>query len=138
MNFIPSTEMKINLLPEQERWLSSKESIRKQCTREDVVAFDVFKDSVCVGFALLRRWEDGFFLWDYAIDHAWQGQGLGFAALKELIALMKEQYGAKFLTTTYIWGNDQAKALYEKAGFAETDVVDEPDCHEVNMLYRIE
>ena len=74
MNFIPSTEMKISLLPEQERWLSSKESIRKQCTREDVAAFDVFKDGVCVGFA----------------------------ALKELIALMKERYGAKFLTTTYI------------------------------------
>ena len=40
-------------------------------------------------------------------------------------------------TTTYIWGNDHARHLYERIGFTETDVVDEPDCHEVNMIYRI-
>ena len=26
---------------------------------------------------------------------------------------------------------------YEKVGFVETDVVDEPDCHEVNMAYYL-
>ena len=27
------------------------------------------------------------------------------------------------------------KHIYEKVGFTETDVVDEDDCHEVNMVY---
>ena len=39
------------------------------------------------------------------------------------------------MTTTYIWGNEQAKHVYEKVGFVETSVVDEPNCHEVNMKW---
>ncbi len=31
----------------------------------------------------------------------------------------------------------EAKHVYEKVGFVETDVVDEPDCHEVNMLLKL-
>jgi diamine N-acetyltransferase len=47
---------------------------------------------------------------------------------------MKEKYGARCFTTTYIWGNEQAKRVYEKVGFVETDVVNEDGIHEVNML----
>ena len=39
------------------------------------------------------------------------------------------------LTTTYKAGNERAKKLYKKIGFIETDVVEEEDCHEVNMIY---
>lgn len=39
------------------------------------------------------------------------------------------------MTTTYIWGNEHAKHVYEKVGFVETDVVDEDGIHEVNMIY---
>lgn len=47
---------------------------------------------------------------------------------------MKTQYGMHTMTTTYIWGNAVAARLYESLGFEQTDVVDEPDCHEVNMV----
>ena len=50
---------------------------------------------------------------------------------------MKTHHDAKEITTTYIYGNEHAKHVYEKVGFVETDVVDEPDCHEVNMVYHI-
>ena len=50
-----------------------------------------------------------------------------------LINMLKKEYGAKRLTTTYIWGNEHAKHVYEKVGFVKTSVVDEHDCHEVNM-----
>ncbi|MCR5422065.1 MAG: hypothetical protein K6E74_00295 [Bacilli bacterium] len=50
---------------------------------------------------------------------------------------MKEQYEATEMTTTYLFGNEHAKYIYEKVGFVETDVVDEEDCHEVNMIYYI-
>lgn len=46
-----------------------------------------------------------------------------------------ENYLLQKMTTTYTWGNSHAKYLYEKVGFKETDIVDEPDCHEVNMIY---
>lgn len=49
---------------------------------------------------------------------------------------MRREFGMNVMTTTYIWGNNVAKSLYESIGFVETDVVDEPDCHEVNMIYR--
>ena len=49
---------------------------------------------------------------------------------------MQERYGLHSITTTYIWGNTVAAHLYESLGFVETDVVDEPDCHEVNMIFH--
>ena len=57
-------------------------------------------------------------------------------ALREKVASNPEKrVEQQRITTTYIYGNDHAKHIYEKVGFVETDVVDEPDCHEVNMAY---
>ena len=63
--------------------------------------------------------------------------GKGTQTLIEFIDFMKENFGALEMTTTYVYGNDAAKHVYEKVGFIETSVVDEPDCHEVNMVYYI-
>ncbi len=139
MRFVPSNSMKIDLLPEQEAYLSTKDTIC-QVIRENpdsVFAFDILQDEILIGFALLHRFEpSSFFLWDYAIDWKFQNQGLGTEALKQLIKFMHEQYGLSVMTTTYIWGNTHAKTMYEKVGFVQTDVVDEPECHEVNMIFR--
>lgn len=53
------------------------------------------------------------------------------------ITLAADQYRANRLTTTYLWGNDRAKHVYESIGFVETDVVDEPGVHEVNMALEL-
>ena len=136
--FVPSASMKVELLPGQEKWLSTPEKIAKQAQRPDVEAFAIYRGEELVGFALLRRNEDGsWFLWDYAMGRDYQGQGLGEAALRELIALFQREKGMKKLVTTYIWGNDQAKHLYEKVGFRQFQVWDEPGCHEVDMEYLI-
>lgn len=141
IHFVPSDGMKIHLLPEQEGFLSSKAYIRSVIGRADLIALDIFSDGQLIGFAMLRRYEEDnlpsplYFLWDYAIDSAFQGQGLGKAALIALISFMQEQHHLHTMTTTYVWGNDIAKNLYESVGFVETDVVDEPDCHEVNMIF---
>ena len=85
---------------------------------------------------MLREFKRGcFFLWDFAIDSKFQNKGLGAKALTELVLFMKKNYNMKIMTTTYIKGNNHAKYIYEKVGFKETDVVDEPDCKEVNMVY---
>lgn len=138
MLFQPSSEMKISVLPDQEKQLSSKDNIKRVCTRENVLAFDIYSDELLIGFAMVRKYEEGaYFLWNYAIDSKYQNRNYGTVALVEFIDFMKDAYQMSEMSTTYIWGNEHAKHIYEKVGFKETDIVDEDDCHEVNMIYLI-
>lgn len=135
MNFVKSDSMKISVSKEQEKQLSSKETIIQGIKEKKVVAFDIFNDSELIGFAMIREFKKGcFFLWDFAIDSRFQNKGLGTKALKELVLFMKKNYNLKIMTTTYIKGNNHAKHIYEKVGFKETDVIDEPECQEINMI----
>lgn len=140
MTFVNSTEMKIDLPPDQAEMLSTKENI-KIIIRENpdtVMAFDIMDHDDLVGFVLVHRFEERkYFLWEYAIDIRFQNQHKGTRALIEFIDYLKTRHDAKEITTTYIYGNDHAKHIYEKVGFTETDVVDEPGCHEVNMVYHV-
>ena len=134
MKFVKSRSMKVSVTKEQEKQLSAKSKIEEACRNKDVLAFDIYKDDQLVGFVMLREYEKGcFFLWDYAVDHAFQNRHIGTAALRELIILLRQQHGMHTMTTTYIWGNEHAKHIYEAVGFKETDIVDESGCHEVNM-----
>lgn len=136
MLFKPSSSMKISLLPEQEKQLSSKEKIEAACAQENVLAFDIYLDEMLIGFAMVRKFNEGaYFLWNYAIDYKYQNQNYGTSALIEFFDFMKDNYQMSEMITTYIWGNEHAKHVYEKVGFKETDIVDEEDCHEVNMIY---
>ena len=140
MIFVNSTEMKIELTPEQSKMLSTKEDIKRiiRDNPDTVMAFDIMDEENLIGFVLVHRFEERkYFLWEYAIDIRFQNQHRGTQALIAFIDYMKTRYDAKEITTTYIYGNDHAKHVYEKVGFIETDVVDEPDCHEVNMAYYI-
>ena len=137
MLFKKSNSMNISVLPEQEKQLSSKEKILANCQNSNVIAFDIYDDDILIGFAMLKEYEQReYFLWNYAIDKSYQNKGYGTKALTELINMMCYEYNMHIMTTTYIYGNDHAKHIYEKLGFTETDVVDEDDCHEVNMIYH--
>lgn len=138
MSFVKSDSMKIEVLKEQEIFLSSKDKIKKVINMSDVIAYDIYIDSILIGFVMLKDFEKGcFFLWDFAIDYKYQNKSYGTLALKELMEFMKEKYEMHTMTTTYKYGNMHAKHLYEKIGFVETDVVEEGNCHEVNMIYRL-
>lgn len=140
IDFVKSTEMKISLAPDQEGMLSTKETIKTiiRDNPDTVLAFDIFDENDLIGFILVNRFEEHkYFFGEYAIDISHQNKHKGTVALKKFIDLMRIRYDAKVITTTYIYGNDHAKHIYEKMGFEETDVVDEQDCHEVNMAYYI-
>ncbi len=138
MRFEKTKAMKIDILPEQEKMLSSKKEIKKACKRKDVIAFDIYNNDILIGFVMLRQFaETSFFLWDYAIDFKYQNCKYGTTALKELIEKLKNDFNAKIITTTYISGNTQAKRLYEKLGFLETDIVKTETFCEVNMLLNL-
>ena len=142
MRFEPSRDMKITLLPEQKDQLCARETIREIFAKDDkgeCMAFDIYDAEALVGFAMFCQYPEGtFFLWNYAIDAAYQHRGLGKQALRELLDYMVAHYAVKEFTTTYVGGNDIARRLYETVGFVETDVVEEDDYKEVNMIYRIE
>ena len=135
--FKPSNSIKIELSPHDKEQLSSDETIQKAFENESIVAFDVYENDSLVAFILLRDCGEGYFLWDFAVDVNFQNKGYGTRILNDLIELMKERYGALWITTTYKQGNEIARRVYEKVGFFQTDVVEENDVHEVNMILRL-
>ena len=141
MRFQPSKEMKISVLPDQEDQLCTKDTIREVFEKDaagECSGYDIYDGDILVGFAMFCEYPAGcFFLWNYAIDAKYQNKGIGTRALKELLEYIISHNDVKQFTTTYVWGNDIAKHLYEKAGFIETDVVEEDAYKEVNMIYPV-
>lgn len=138
MKFIPTTKFQLSLSEADRKQLSSSERIEQALTDPDSLSYDIWDGDARVGFAMLCPFEgNGFFLWNFAIDSAYQNQHYGQRALRELLALLKQEHHAKVVTTTYTFGNNHAKYVYEKVGFWETDVVDGNGIHEVNMAVEL-
>ena len=138
MKFIPTTKFQLTLSEADRKQLSLSERIEQALTDPDILSYDIWDGDARVGFAMLCPFEgNGFFLWNFAIDSAYQNQHYGQRALRELLALLKQEHHAKVVTTTYTVGNDHAKYVYEKVGYWETDVVDENGIHEVNMVVEL-
>jgi len=137
MKLIKTIKFQIELSDEQRKQLSSKEKIEVALKDKNIFSFNIYEQDNFIGFAMLRKYSDiGYFLWNYAIDIKYQNKGYGTKALLFLIDYFETKYNALELTTTYTFGNEIAKHLYEKIGFIETDIVDEDGIHEVNMIYR--
>lgn len=138
MKFIPTTKFQLTLSEADQKQLSAMPRIEQALTDPDIFPYDIWDGDARVGFAMLCPFEgNGFFLWNFAIDSAYQNQHYGQRALRELLALLKQEHHAKVVTTTYTFGNNHAKYVYEKVGFWETDVVDENGIHEVNMAVEL-
>lgn len=138
MKFIPTTKFQLTLSEADQKQLSSMSRIEQALTDPDILSYDIWDGDARVGFAMLCPFEgNGFFLWNFAIDSAYQNQHYGQRALRELLALLKQEHHAKVVTTTYTFGNNHAKYVYEKVGFWETDVVDGNGIHEVNMAVEL-
>lgn len=139
MKFQESSGLRLQLSETDMAQLSAPEKIQRAIDSGTVIAYDIYESEALIGFAMLRPYEDnGYFLWDFAIDCRYQNQHRGTRALKELLQMMRSIYNAREISVTYLWGNDRARRVYENIGFRQTDVVDELGIHEVNMLYVYE
>ena len=137
MEFIQSSSIKIELYEEQKKQISSYNKIMTSLSKSNVYGFDIFLQEQLIGFAMIDIFAPKkCFLWNYAIDKHFQNMGYGKQALKEFILFLKYNYDMEVVTTTYIEGNNIAKKMYEDIGFIVTSIVNEEDCHEVNMEYR--
>ena len=138
MKIIKSSGFNISLTSEELKEVGSIERINKAFSYDNILSFDIFNDDTLVGFAQLREYDKScYFLWHFGIDNRYQNKGFETKALIELIDYLKINYNLKEMTTTYLFGNEHAKHVYEKVGFVETDVVDEDGIHEVNMIYNM-
>ena len=64
MKLVPSKEMKIDLLPEQEDYLCTKETIKEIFAKDEeniCLAFDVYMEDRLVGFAMFCEQTEGIF-----------------------------------------------------------------------------
>ena len=139
MNIVKTkTYQPLHITEAQKSQISSPARIMAALEQPDCLGFYAKESAKTIGFALLRNYADReYFLWNFIIDHSHQGQGKGKVFLQRLLNILQQEYNAKMLTTTYIYGNNTAKKLYESFGFMQTDVVQEGDIHEVNMALAL-
>lgn len=136
--FIKSNGIRIELTESQKLQLSTTDRMDAALVDNKVIAFDIYSlQDELIGFAMLRDCDDGWFLWNYAIDVKFQNQQYGQTALRELCAFLKSNCHAKWITTTYKYGNEIARKMYERVGFVQTDTICENDIHEVNMILNL-
>lgn len=64
-------------------------------------------------------------LWRFMIDTRFQGQGVGAAALEQIIAHVKSKGLFSSITTSYVPGPGCPEAFYLRAGFQHTGKLDE-------------
>ncbi len=138
MIFKESDGIKITLTKEQKDMLQTADNIKICIGYSTTLAFDIYNNDDLIGFALLYKFDEGcYFLWDYAVDTDFQNRHYGTQALIELINFMKNSFGMHTMTTTYIYGNNHARHVYEKVGLIETDEVNNEKTHEVNMILKL-
>ena len=136
VKFVESSSMKVDVLKHQQKQISSLDKIEKVLEAKKALGFDIAMDNQTVGFAMVREYQNNkYFLWVYAIDKKFQGQGLGKKCLKEFLVFLKQNYGCDELSTTYKMGNTVAKNLYESLGFQEIEKVEEEK--EVDMILKL-
>ncbi|MBQ2713637.1 MAG: GNAT family N-acetyltransferase [Clostridia bacterium] len=136
IKFVESSSMKVDVLKHQQKQISSLDKIEKVLEAKKALGFDIAMDNQTVGFAMVREYQNNkYFLWVYAIDKKFQGQGLGKKCLKEFLVFLKQNYGCTELSTTYKMGNTVAKNLYEGLGFQEIEKVEEEK--EVDMILKL-
>ena len=118
----------------QEREISNTMKIRHALLEDNTLGYEICVNEEKVGFILLQEFASKqFFLWNFIVAANYQGQGLGKVILQSLIAKLISEFQAEVITTTYNFGNEIAKKLYERCGFQETEVVHDGKIHEVNM-----
>ncbi len=82
----------------------------------------ITRDGAIVGVVGLAHRDGSGAIMHLAIDQQHQGQGIGTAAVRELVAYA-DQFGITELWLTVHDDNSVARALYERAGFAPTDEI---------------
>jgi diamine N-acetyltransferase len=83
----------------------------------------VYADDEPVGFVMLYRDPENFWIWRFMIDAAHQGKGYGRSALELLVDEARKD-GASELKLSYHAGDRSPHGFYTSFGFVETGEVE--------------
>jgi diamine N-acetyltransferase len=87
----------------------------------------VYSGDELVGFVLFHPLDSdsrGHGIVRLMIDHRFQGQGLGRAAIEEAVAFAVREHNAQRVRLSVVPANEKARGLYSSAGFVETGEID--------------
>lgn len=87
------------------------------------------QDDTPVGMALYHDWpeDESYVLSQFFIDGRYQGRGLGYAAMEQILADMRQDGRYQKVCLCITEGNDAAQRLYEKCGFVRCPEEDDED-----------
>jgi diamine N-acetyltransferase len=89
---------------------------------DDPVGFVMISDGIEVDDA---RYVGPYYLWRLLVDHRFQGQGYGTAALDLVVDHVRTRPDARTFLVSYVIGPASPAAFYEQYGFRVTGVVHE-------------
>lgn len=99
-------------------WRNSRESLG-HAFRQSAISTVAEKDNLVVGYQISTANHMSGHLARLATDPAYQGQGIGYALLRDLL-LQFEKRGARNISVNTQQDNVTSISLYEKAGFKPT------------------
>lgn len=116
----------LRVKPEQACFVAANEKSLRQAAELPGIArpLGIYANGIMVGFTLLAfDPEDGDWLWRLMLDSAWQGQGLGVAAMRCIIKYF-QQKGCSRIQLHVHPDNVRAYGLYRQFGFLANGEVD--------------
>jgi diamine N-acetyltransferase len=119
--------IELTVKEEQKRFMASNLfSIAELQFLENFRASGVYYGEKMAGFAMYGIDPDDHNFWIYRlmVDQAYQGKGLGVAAVKLIVEEIKRKNidGKPCIMIGYHPDNEGARHTYKKAGFAETEI----------------
>jgi len=120
--------------PEQQRFVASNAvSLAQALFSEEAWYRAIYADESPAGFVMLYDEsiravppaEPEVDLWRFMIDAQFQGQGIGAAALAQVIAHVQSKKAFSTLAVSYVPGAGCPEAFYLKAGFRHTGKLDD-------------
>ncbi len=127
--------------PEQERFVPSAaislaKAYVKPCD-ETITPFGIYSDGRMAGFFVYiydPESTDNYWISGFLIDRRYQGQGIGKAAMKEILAQVPKLFPkCQKIGLTVLPDNNNARKLYENFGFVDTGRL-----YEGEIVYRLE
>lgn len=115
--------------PEQARFVTSTARYLCLCHYgDDWNPVAIVHDDQVVGFAMWAvDTDDSRWIGGLVVDAAWQGRGIGEAAVRLLVEMLTAQAGATNIALSYEPDNHRARALYRRLGFVETGEVEDDE-----------
>ena len=124
----------LTVLPEQQRFVASNAvSLAEALFSEEAWYRAIYSGDTPAGFVMLYDEslrsvppaDLNVGIWRFMIDRAFQGQGIGAAALEQVIKHVRSKNLFTSLAVSYVPGPGCAERFYLRAGFQHTGRVDD-------------